>query len=426
MSSIPSKIFALVDCNNFFASCERVFNPKLRHKPVVVLSNNDGCVIARSNEAKEFGIAMGEPAFKCRELAQRHGIAMCSSNFVLYGDMSNRVMRTLASCCNHMEIYSIDEAFMALENFNEQGLLGYGDYVRTKVKRHTGLPVSIGIAPTKTLAKVANRIAKKHCPKGVFHMLAQADIDRWLVKTEVQDIWGIGHQKAEWLKRQGIQNALQLKQAPDNWIKKNLTIVTLKTVWELRGQSCLALEETTPDKQSILTSRTFGVEVREKEDLKKALAAYVANAAEKLRDQKLLCGYIQVFIQTNRFKEGQYYNNALGIDISPATAYTPDLITQASRLLDKIYLPQYIYKRAGVILSHLSAQTHEQDQLFHAPYQNSRRDALMRVLDRYNNTTNHGKIFLAAQGTDKMWFMTQAYKSPRFTTRWDEILEISI
>ena len=419
-------MFALVDCNNFFASCERVFNPALRKKPVVVLSNNDGCVIARSNEAKELGIAMGEPAFKCRELAQRHGVIMCSSNFVLYGDMSNRVMRTLAGCCEHMEIYSIDEAFLSVDVLSNEGFLSYGTYVRTKVGRHTGLPVSIGIAPTKTLAKVANRIAKKHCLNGVFCLTKEEDIDRWLAKTLVEDIWGIGHQKAQWLNRQGILNALQLKQAPDHWIKKNLTIVTLKTVWELRGLPCLELEETSADKQTILTSRTFGVEVIDKEQLKQAIAAYVVNAAQKLRDDGLLCGYIQVFIQSNRFKQECYYANALGIDISPSTAYTPDLISRSFDLLEKIYRPHFSYKRAGIILSHLTPQAFEQDQLFHEPYQNSRRDHLMRTIDRYNHTTNHGKIFLAAQGTDKMWYMTQAHKSKRYTTRWDEILEIGI
>ncbi len=425
MSSIPSKVYALVDCNNFFASCERVFNPKLRNKPVVVLSNNDGCVIARSNEAKAVGVPMGAPIFKCRELAKQHNIAICSSNFVLYGDMSHRVMRTLAGCCAHMEIYSIDEVFMALENMNEESLLGYGVYVRTKVGRHTGLPVSIGIAATKTLCKIANRIAKKHCPRGVFCLLKTEDIEHWLNKTPVEDVWGIGHQKTQWLNRQGILTALQLSRCPDSWIKKNLSIVTLKTVWELRGLPCLELDEASADKQSILTSRTFSSEINDKEELKQALARYVANAAMKLREQELLCGYMQVFVSTNRFK-GEYYSNARGVDISPATAYTPELITRAHQILDTLYRAEHRYKRAGVILSHLTLQAQEQAQLFHAPYQHSRRDHLMRIIDQHNRTTNHGQIFLAAQGTSQMWHMNQTHKSRRFTTRWDEILEISI
>ncbi len=426
MSSILSKMYALVDCNNFFVSCERVFNPVLRKKPVVVLSNNDGCVIARSNEAKALGIAMGEPAFKCRELALRHGVIMCSSNFVLYGDMSARVMRTLAQCCAQMEVYSIDEAFMILHDLSELNCLSYGEHVRTLVGRHTGLPISIGIAETKTLAKLANRMAKKHCPGGVLCLLKEEDIDRCLSKTLVEDIWGIGHQKAQWLNRQGILNALQLKQAPDAWIKDNLTIVTLKTVWELRGHPCLESEETSSDRKSILTSRTFGTGVSEQEVLKRSVAAYVSNATEKLRDDGLLCGYLQVFIQSNRFKQEEYYANTMGIHINPPTAYTPHLIKKAFDLLEKMYRPQYVYKRAGVVLSHLTAQCHEQVQLFDKPYHHSRHQQLMQTIDRYNRTSNHGKIFFAAQGQAEKWRMSQLHRSQRFTTRWDEILQIKI
>jgi DNA polymerase V len=425
MLSIPSNVFALVDCNNFFASCERVFNPSLRKRPVVVLSNNDGCVIARSNEAKAVGIPMGAPVFKLRDLVARHNIAICSSNFVLYGDMSQRVMRTLSACANQMEIYSIDEAFLVLDGPGEDDFMMQGLDMRAKVLQHTGLPTSIGIAATKTLAKIANRIAKKNCLQGVFCLLKEEDIEHWLSKTPVEAIWGVGRNKTEWLKRQGILNAWQLRQAPDSWIKKNLSITTLKTVWELRGTPCLEVEEAAPAKQSILTSRTFMRDINDKEELKQSLARYVANAGQKLRVQGLLCGYIQVFLQSNRFK-GDYHSQALGVDLSPATAYTPDLITQAHRLLEKMYLPLCTYKRAGVVLSHLSAQGHEQDQLFDEPYQNSRKDNLMRIIDQYNRTTNHSPIFLAAQGTSQMWHMDQSHKSKRFTTRWDEILEVSI
>jgi len=420
-----SKLFALADCNNFYASCERVFNPSLRGKPVVVLSNNDGCVIARSNEAKAVGIEMGIPIFKCQDLVARHNVQVLSANFVLYGCMSDRVMNTLAQYTSALDIYSIDEAFLELNGLNEDPYK-YIQSIRERVRRDTGMPISIGIASTKTLAKLANLIAKKHCPEGVFCLIEQKGIDHWLEKTLVGQVWGIGAQKTEWLKRQGIENALQLRNMPDEWIKKNLTVVSLKTVWELRGTSCLPLEDIQPDKKAIGTSRTFGCEVSSLEDVSEAIAAYIGKAAEKLREQKSVCGYVQVFLETNRFKEGRFYSNSAGVDITPPTAHTPELITAAKKLVERVYRPGYHYKRAGVLLTNLQQEATPQEYLFDEIYHNSRSQRLMKIVDGYNRTANHGKIFMAAEGVHQPWYMKQAHRSKRFTTRWDELLEIAI
>ena len=282
------RTFALIDCNNFYVSCERVFNFALKNKPVVVLSNNDGCVIARSNEAKAIGIEMGIPIFKCQSLVLKHQVQVLSGNFPLYGDISARVMSTLSQFSPAMEQYSIDEAFLSFDGFNNQNLFDHAKSIRKIVKRNTGIPVSIGIASTKTLAKIANRIAKKSAAApaadGVFCFLDQKHIDSCLEKTAVEDVWGIGSHKGEFLKRHGIENALQLKQAPDPWIKKNLTVVSLQTVWELRGISCLPLEEIAPDKKAIGISRTFAQDTHSFEELLESVSAYTARAAEKLRE----------------------------------------------------------------------------------------------------------------------------------------------
>jgi DNA polymerase V len=416
------KLFALLDCNNFFVSCERVFNPKLRNKPVVVLSNNDGCVVARSNEAKAVGIGMGEPFFKCRDKLMAHKVFIYSANFPLYGDLSGRVMQIASQFTDDLEIYSIDEAFLGID---EKDPYAYASLVRESVKRDTGMPVSIGVAPTKTLAKAANAIAKKQKLSGVFCLIDQADIDHWLSDFPVGDIWGIGYQKSDFLKRHGIETALQLKNMPDTWIKQNLTVISLKTVWELRGIPCLDSQDNRDEKRAITTSRSFGKDVRSYEDLAEPIAAYVANAAEKLRSQQSVCGYLQVYVATNRFKKDSYYANAAGIDITPPTAYTPDLISIAHNLLKKIYRDGCGYKKAGVILSNLQPQSTDQNFLFDKTYHNSRKQKLMDVVDRINNKSNSGKIFIAAEGMKQEWY-NETYKSQGFTTRWDQLLEIKI
>jgi DNA polymerase V len=423
---IMSKIFALVDCNSFYVSCERVFNPAFKNKPVVVLSNNDGCAISRSQEAKALGIAMGVPIFKCEELVRQHDIKVFSANFVLYGDMSDRVMSALSTFTPRLEIYSIDEAFLSLDGFADYGYLPYGRKIRSAVKKQTGIPVSVGIAPSKTLAKAANHIAKDN-PRmgGVFCFIDEKDIDHWLEKTPVREIWGIGHEKALFLNRHGIINAYQLKNAPDEWIKKHLTVMTLRTVWELRGIPSISFDETQPNKKAIVTSRTFGHEVDSLEQLQEAVSAYVANAAQKMRDQNSVAGYVQVSIETNPFK-GSYYRNSASIDITPPSAYTPQLVETAKRLLSKIYKDGYRYKSCGVMLTNFSNENLVQQDLFKPVYSQSSQQRLMKVVDRYNLSNNSAQLFFAAEGLGKPWYMNQASKSKRYTTRWDELLEIKV
>ncbi len=418
------KIYALCDCNNFYVSCERLFCPSLNNKPVVVLSNNDGCIIARSNEAKAIGIAMGEPIFKVQDLVKKHQVQVYSANFCLYGDLSRRVMSTLSQFSPNMEVYSVDESFLSLDGFANHNLFDYAKTIRQTVRRNIGLPISIGIASTKTLAKIANRIAKKSAADGVFCFLDHQHIDSCLEKTAVENVWGIGPGKSEVLKRHGIENALQLKQAQDSWIKKNLTVISLKTVWELRGISCLPLEEVAPDKKAIGVSRTFGHDTHSFAELREAISAYIARAAKKLRSQNSVCGHIQVYIATNPFKGPTKYSNAAGMDLTPPCAYTPRLIELAGQLLRCIYKSEYTYKRAGVLLTGLEAESSVQEFLFDEHYQDSRRQQLMKVMDRYNSNTNFGKMFWAAEGITKPWFMKQAHKSQRYTTRWSEILTV--
>ncbi len=421
------KVFALVDCNSFYVSCERVFDPSSRGCPTVVLSNNDGCAISRSSEAKAVGIAMGAPIFKCQQLVRTHNVKVFSANFVLYGDMSNRVMAVLSEFTPNLEVYSIDEAFLALDEFQHLDLHDYAKKMRLSVRQQTGIPVSVGIASTKTLAKVANHYAKDHVEtNGVFCLLDESLVDHYLKQTPVREVWGIGNEKAEFLQLNGINNAFELKNAQDEWVKKHLTVVTLRTVWELRGISCLSLEEAAPDKKAIGISRTFGYEVNELAQMQEAVSAYMSRAAEKLRRQKSLCGFVQVYVETNPFKNTPFYRNSAGTDISPATAYTPHLVKTGLSLLERIFRPGLNYKSCGVILTHLSSQEREQENLFEEHYQDSARQKLMKVVDDYNRGTNAGKLFLAAEGLGKPWYMKQARKSKRFTTRWDELLEIKI
>ena len=399
--------------------------PCLENRPVVVLSNNDGCAIARSEEAKALGIKMGQPIFKCQDLVARHDIAVFSSNFVLYGDMSQRVMKTLAEFTPEMEIYSIDEAFLSLPKGPARDMDAYAQYMHETVKKRTGLPVSIGIGPTKTLAKVANYIAKrKMADKDVYVLSTQEQIDHWLKALEVEKIWGIGGRRAKWLNFYGIENAYQLKMMPDRWLKKYMMVTGLRTVWELRGISCLPLEQMPSPKKAIGTSRSFGHRVTSYRDLEEAVSAYTARTAEKLRRQKALAGYIQVYIATNPFKPDEYYENSAGIHIQPPTAYTPQLVRSAQELLKLIYKAGCEYKKAGVLLTHFMSEDHEQRYFFEDDEKQARQRRLMAVVDQYNRKTNIGKIVFASEGLGKPWYMRQMQKSKRYTTRWDELLEV--
>jgi DNA polymerase V len=426
-------LFALVDCNNFFVSCERVFAPKLAKKPVVVLSSNDACVIARSNEVKALGVKMGEPYFACKDILAAHQTGVFSSNFALYGDMSCRVMQVLSKFAFEIEKYSIDEAFLSVEQNGSSNLtlndcLAYARKIRHKVKQNTGIPVSVGIGTTKTLAKIANHLAKKNSKQGVFVLSEQhlpEDFNNILKNFAVEDIWGIGRKYAKKLKSYQINNAYDLMQANDIWIKKNLTINGLKTVLELRGVSCLSLEDI-DDKKSITVSRSFGKSINNLAQLKEALASYISIAAEKLRKQNANAGAVTVFICYAHYGMTERYYDSTFLELSLHTSYTPDLIKYANLCLTKIYKNGVIYKKVGVILSNFYPQKQVQYNLFKNMPNLQKQNSLMKTLDDLNLKFGRDQVFFGACGLDNSWQNRKNYKSPNFTTNWHDILTIKI
>ncbi len=416
-----NKVFALVDCNNFYASCERVFAPALEGQPIIVLSNNDGCVVARSNEAKTLGIPMGIPLFQVQNLIQTHQVHVFSSNYTLYGDMSRRVMETLCQFTDEMEIYSIDEAFLDLTGFHHKNLTDYGRIIRNTVRQWTGIPVSIGIARTKTLAKLANRLAKKSAKAaGVLDLTDSAYLPLALEKTEIQDIWGVGPGFARRLQKAGIQTALQLRDADDGWVRKHLGVVGLRTVYELRGIRCYSLELSPPDKKNIVFSKSFGQKIETLEALNEAVAAYISRAAEKLRRQNSAATTLTVFAMTDLFRKDQpRYFNSHTIELPTPTSDTSELIDYAWECTKKIYRDNCLFKKAGVMLNSLISADHIQANLFDTiDRQRSRK--LMDTLDRINACTS-APLHYAAEGLAQPWKTRFQKRSARYTTDWGEL-----
>jgi DNA polymerase V len=413
-----NKVFALVDCNNFYASCERLFRPKLKNKPIVVLSNNDGCIVARSNEAKALGIRMGAPYFKNKAFIKKHNIHVFSSNYSLYGDLSHRVMEVLQELEPEVEIYSIDEAFISLPTSPD--LAAYAGLLKAKVEQNVGIPVSIGIAKTKTLAKVANRIAKKNPEhKGVF-TIADEGLSDLLGAVEVNGIWGIGSKSTEKLNRVGIYNALQLKNADDNWVRKNLSITGLRTVMELRGTSCIALDQSQALKKTIISSRTFGQPIYSLAVLKEAIAHHVSIASKKLRDQGSVASAIHIFIFTNRYirNEPQHSGNVM-ITLPQASSYTPTMIKFANQGLEEVFKPGFKYNKAGVMMTGIVGSNSIQRNLFFSPPHENK--TLMDSVDRINAKFGHETIRYAGVGFNNSWRMKQSHKSPAYTTKWNDL-----
>ncbi len=431
MLSIPYKAtqkkFALVDCNNFYVSCEQVFNPKLYGRPVIVLSNNDGCIISRSAEAKAIGIPMGAPFFKFKVLLkQNNGVAL-SSNYALYGDMSSRVMSILEAQGHPIEIYSIDEAFLEIQN--SDSFLEEAKKIQKQIYQWTGLPVSIGIGPSKTLAKVANYFSKKHLQyKGVMDLSPKDSRDSLLTQVPVREIWGIGAQSEKKLKLAQIDTALDFRNTSEEWIRKIFGVVGLRILYELKGISCLDLEEISAPKKQILSSRSFGKEISNLETLKEAIAIFTDRAAEKLRQQKSKAGALGIFIQTNKHNEksSPYYNSSFK-NLTQASSFTPYLIQEAHSLLEKIYRPEFSYKKAGIYLSDFSANTEMQTNLFQQEeaYSESKQDALMKVLDKIQKRWGNEVIHWGSLGTQKDWKASCSHRSGSYTTRWGEILRIT-
>lgn len=415
-------LYALLDCNNFYASCERLFRPELEGRPVVVLSNNDGCVIARSAEAKALGIGMGEPYHKCRRLLDRHQVEVFSSNYALYGDLSHRVMDILGQLEPEVEVYSIDEAFFRLPQGSPAQILANGRAIRATVRRQVGLPVSIGYGPTKTLAKIANRLAKKQPDHGgVFAILPGEDVDQLLSSIEVGDIWGIGRQSARKLALRGICSGLDLKNVDPAWVRKMLTVTGARTQLELRGTPCIDLEAAVAPRKSIVTSRSFGRPVTSLTDLREAVATYVTIAAAKLRDSGQQAGCLQVFLTTNRFREdAPQYANSQAATFSRATSATPELLGRALALINQLYRPGYVYQKVGVMLLDLRAENCGQGELF-APPESPKNRELMSALDDINHRWGRDTLRYAATGFARPWWLRQAKKSPAYTTNWAEL-----
>ena len=415
-------MYALADCNNFYASCERVFNPSLRNSPVVVLSNNDGCVIARSSEAKKLGIRMGIPAFEIDKLLTDNKVAVFSSNYSLYGDLSTRVMNTLASFVPSMEIYSIDEAFLDFSGIPEEMIEPLALKIRQTVLKNTGIPIGIGIAPTKTLAKIANRLTKTKSETVCF-LQDDRQIIQALQETQVGDIWGIGKQYAGLLNQHGIVTALDFTEAPDDWIRKNMTVVGLRTKKELSGISCISSEEIIPDKKAICTSRSFGTPQTDILQLEEAVATFTARCAEKLRTQRSAASQIMVFIHTNAFRSDlpQYARNRV-IGLSPPTNNSITLVKTAMEALHSIFRNGYLYKKAGVIVTGMVPEREIQQDLF-SETESRKLQKLMESMDTLNRKRGPA-VKIATQGTGRKWKLRQEQLSPAYSTRWKELMEI--
>lgn len=421
-------MIALVDCNNFYVSCERVFNPKLEKRPVVVLSNNDGCIVARSEEAKALGIPMGAPLFQYKDFLDKHNVIALSSNYTLYGDMSERVMNTLAEFTPNIEIYSIDEAFLDLSNIafvskNPDRLFEYGVEIRSKVLKWTGIPVSIGIAPTKVLAKVASKKAKKS--NGVWVIVSEEDRVNALSDFPVEDLWGIGRAYSNFLKRRKINTALELSRMPESWVRKHLTVQGVRIVKELNGEKCLDIEQPIPRK-SVGSQKSFGEPQTDFFVLFNALASYIDECAVKLRNQNSVANILGIFVATNPFNksEPQYFKSRF-IRLPVPTNFTGELIRFGYIILKDIFKEGYRYKRVGVLLTGLDSVNKLQYNLF----DKLNREKAIKLMEVYDSIRKkYGKEILkfSAQGIGKEWKMKQEHLSDKFTTDWDSILTINI
>jgi len=412
---------ALVDCNNFYVSCERIFRPDLARVPMVILSNNDGCVVSRSNEAKALGIKMGQPWFECKELAEEHGILAMSSNYALYADMSNRVMTILSDFSPQCEVYSIDENFVDLTGMPKIREVSYA--MRERVGMWTGMPVCVGIGPTKTLAKLANHVAKKHPrSKGVFNYNALTNVQKTnlLQHLPVEDVWGVGRKLTKRLASFGVTNALDLREAHIPTLRAEFGVVMEKTQRELQETPCIKLEEVPADKKQIVSSRSFGSMVTELPVLKDALSTFVANACAKLRAQKSHASVIQVFLGTNRFrKELPQYAPCLAVPLPYPTNDSLEVNRWAAFLCERMFKPDYQYKRAGIMLSEISPVTHSQGDLLEAVHADKHK--LMEALDNLNARYGRGAVKVSTQGAYSGWQMKQERKSPNYTTSWDDV-----
>lgn len=418
-------MFALVDCNNFYCSCERLFNPKLEKRPVIVLSNNDGCAISRTEEAKALGIAMASPAFMMSDLIEKHEVAVFSSNYTLYGDMSARIMETLSALVPKVEMYSIDEAFLDLHALVQTDLLDLGFRIRRTVMKNIGIPVSIGMAPTKTLAKMANRHAKKYYSDAAVFWAANPMLTREMLSaTPVEQIWGIGSQTALFLTGAGFNTAADLANAPEDWVEKNLSVKGLRLLFELRGIPAIAWEESTAARKSICTSRSFGVRLTNKNHVAEALANYAASCAAKMRAENTCCRSLEVFIQTNPHKTQEaQYRRAIVTELERASNNSGEIIKAALRALDLIFKPGFRYMKCGITVRDLVPESSVQTSCFDNADRRKGRH-VMQAMDKINSSMGGELVRAAVQGFDRSYRLKTAFLSPRYTTRMAEILKI--
>jgi len=414
---------ALVDCNSFYVSCERLFNPKIQKKAVVVLSNNDGCVISRSREAKDLGIKMGEPYFKVKELVKKNKVEVYSSNYALYGDISRRVMKVLKTFSPKVEIYSIDEAFIDLSFIDEKGVEDYGREIRSRVLKWTGIPTSVGIASTKTLSKVANHIAKKE-KAGVVYL--NKNIDEKLKRFPIEDVWGVGKQLSKFYYKNNINNAYDLKNVSNTWVKKGTNVLGAKTAMELRGIPCIGLQIDQEKRKNCCVSRSFGRKVKEINELEESVITHCLNAAEKIRADEQIAKTITVFIRTSPFdKNRRYYSNSKTIDLAIPTSNSIELIKNAVKALTDIYKYGYAYQKAGIILSGLK-DANQNDQNLLTPLLENKSKKLMKAIDYTNTKYGRYAISIAQAGLSKGWKMRREHSSKIDTASFDSLPKIVV
>ncbi len=417
------KKVALIDCNSFYVSCERLFNPKIEKIPVVVLSNNDGCVISRSIEAKKIGIKMGEPYFKVKDLVKKNNVQIFSSNYALYGDISRRVMKVLNGFSDKIEIYSIDEAFLDLAQIKDEQTEEYGKKIRERVLRWTGIPTSVGISSTKTLSKVANHIAKKN-KAGVMYL--KENIDSVLKNFDISDIWGVGKQLSKLYIKNGIENAYQLKNISNTWVKKSTNVLGAKTVMELRGIPCINLETEETKRKSCCVSRSFGKKVESLEKLRESITTHCLNAAEKIRMDKQTTRAVTVFIRTSPFdRNRKYYSNSITIELPVSSNNSLELVKIATKGLEKIYKYGYFYQKAGIILSKLRESSEKEFNLL-SPILENKSKTLMKAIDFTNAKYGRNAISIAQAGIKNDWQMRREHSSKIDTASFDSLPKISV
>ena len=417
---------ALVDCNSFYVSCERLFNPSIIKKPVVVLSSNDGCVISRSTEAKALGIKMGEPYFKVEKIVKKNDVKIFSSNYSLYGDISRRVMETLKQFSPQIEIYSIDEAFLNLASIKNEELLEYGNKIRSTVLKWTGIPTSIGIATTKTLSKAANYIAKKE-QSGVINLVNSKQVDKILAEIKINDVWGVGHQLTKFYIKNGISTALQLKKLSNSWIKKNTKVLGSRTAMELKGVPCISLEPHQEKRGSCCVSRSFGKKVTKLEELKESVTTHCLNAAEKIRIDNQAAKKLIVFIRTSPFqKDSNYYANTKNVDLPIETNDSIELVKEALNALKLIYKRGYRYQKTGIILSGLKDVNIYRENLFSSIIEEEKRKKLMRAIDYTNIKYGRNVLSIAQAGLKKERNIKRQHSSKIDTACFDLLPTVKV